>query len=165
MAEPVEYEVVHRRVFGLAPNGLLAALSVALGAIAVFLFFAGLLLAGVLFAAAAVLLSSLWLEQTGRRRGRVRDLSSLARGTLGAWSSAGRELARIRLEATRITKERSRVLYAVEQGDSGAAERLAALERELEECVERANAALSRSRRRTSEERLAAARTVIRPKV
>ena len=165
MSEPVEYEVVHRRVFGLAPNGLLAALAAVIAAVAVLLLVTGPLLAGLLFAAAAVLLAALWLEQTGRRHGRLRDLTSLARGTAGAWTSAGRELARIRIEATRITKERSRALYAVEQGEAGAAEWLASLDRQLEDCVERANAALRRSRRRTSDERRAAARTVVGPKV
>lgn len=161
MTEPVEYEVVHRRVFGLAPHGLLAALALGLGALAVLLVLSGLLLAGLLFAAAGVLLAALWLDQTGRRHGRVRDLTSLARGTVGAWSAAGRELAAIRLQATRITKERSRVLYAVEQGEPGAADRLAALDRQFEDCVERANAAIGRSRERASAERFAVARTVI----
>ena len=163
MQEPVEYQLAQRRVFGLAPTGLLAALAAVTLAGAVLVLATGPLAAGLLLLAAAVLLAGLWLEQTGRKRGRLRDLAGLASGALGAWASAGPELARIRLEAARITKERARALYELEHGDDSASPRLEALAARMDELVERANAVLARSRSRLADERLAVARTTIVP--
>ena len=92
------------------------------------------------------------LELEGELR---RVLTGVVRGTCGAWAAAGPELARIRLEANRLNKERARALYANDD------DRLASLEEELQELVARAHGVLGRSRRRASEERRAVARTVI----
>ena len=180
---PPSYERVQRRVFGLAPAGLVAAASL----LALVAAIAGYAIAGfavgVLLLLASLLLAALYLEQARRRRessldriaaaaaDHTRALAGFTGASVRTWTRAGREVARLRVEGHRLARERSHLQYAL----GGAAfdedePRMAELRSELARCTGRidacaraAQAAIARAKRRTDAERRAIAATEIRP--
>jgi hypothetical protein len=182
MQSPRSYERVQRRVFGLAPKGLVAVLAVVALALALVALAAGASGVGALLLISALFLAALYVEQARRRResslGRAtaavadqtRALAGLGGASIRTWTRTGHEVAGLRLEARRLERERSQLQYelggaAYDEDDA----RVAALRGELHRCAERidacaheANRAVARARRRTAEERLAVAATQIR---
>jgi hypothetical protein len=178
---PPAHERVQRRVFGLAPSGLVAAATLLTFAAAVVGLATGDVVVGALLLAASFLLGIVYVEQA-RRHGEAslerfaaaadhtRALAGLTGSTAGAWTRAGRDVARLRFEARRLGRERSRLQYAL--GGAAYAEdaaRVQELRAELRRCMERidgcaaaARAAVEGARRRTADERLAVAPTQIR---
>jgi hypothetical protein len=179
---PVSYEQVERRTFGLAPHALVAAIATAALAIAVVLLSTGHLVAGLLALAVALLLGAFYVaEARGRRHGAVdrataaavdnsRALAGFAHAAVRAWSSAGRRVTQLRLEARRVSRERSRLLpelgaAAYDRDDARVAElceRLHALDTRREACAAEIREALEEARSRTAAERLAVGATGVR---
>ena len=179
---PPSYERVHRRLFGLAPKGLVATLALLTLAAALAGFAAGAAAVGALLLLASVFLAALYVEQARRRQessldrvaaaaaDHTRALAGFTGASVRTWTRAGREVAGLRLEAHRLARERSQLQYAL----GGAAydedePRVAELRAELRRCSERidacareANRTVARARRRTADERLAVAATQIR---
>lgn len=161
--EPVEYQVAERRVFGLAPPALVASVATVLALAGLVLLVVGPLVAGVLLLLAALLLGGLYFEQVRRPADRVRGATGFAGGSLAALAGAGREMARLRIQAARLTKERARAVYDLEQGDESAAERLEEIDRRLCVLADRARDAIRSTRRRVQDERAVVARTMVLP--
>ena len=161
--EPVSYRVAERRVFGLAPPALVGVVAGVLAAGGVVLLVLGPILAGILLLLAALLLGGLYFEQVRAPTDRLRWATGFAGGSVAAWASAGRELAGLRVQAARLTKERARAVYDLEHGDEEAEERLAELDRRMTVLADRAHDAIRRSRSRVQDERALAARTVVLP--
>jgi len=181
---PVAYKRAEARYFGLAPHLLVLALgAVAVGA-AIGTLATGRLALGLVLLAAGLLAVALFLEQARRRReslleiafangvDRVRAVSGFAAASAATWSRAGREVARLRLETRRLTRERARLQYelggAVYCGDEADRDRLLdelhALDERLDACVQRAHGAVAEASSRFRRERLAVAPTqVVRP--
>jgi len=179
---PPAYERVRRRVFGLPPGVLVAVATLLTLAAAVVGLATGDVVVGVLLLAASFLLGIVYVEQA-RRYGEssveriaaaavdhTRSLAGFTGSTAGAWTRAGRDVARLRLEARRLARQRSRLQYALGGAayDEDAA-RVEELRAELRRCVERIDgcaaavrAALEGARKRTADERLAVASTQIR---
>jgi hypothetical protein len=142
----------------------------------------GGLVVGLLLLVAGVLLTALFVEQARRRRASSLDraaaaaidrslaLAGFTRATVGAWTSAGRRAARLRLEAWKLARGRSRLLYdlggAVLANDSERVEQLRARVRDLDRDLERkgreARAAIAAAQRRTRIEHQAVASTQVR---
>jgi hypothetical protein len=180
---PIEYEVIERRVFGLAPNVLAATLAAAALATSIVLAALGDLAAGLLLLVTALLLGALFVEQARRRRAGALDrvaaaaadhsvaLAGFAGASARAWTSAGREVARLRVEAHRLARERSQLQYALGgaayRGDAEETAtlraRLAETDGRIADCTHRARAMVEGARRVTAGERLAISRTQIRP--
>ena len=179
---PPAYERVQRRVYGLAPGGLVAVATLLTLAAAVVGLATGDLVVGVLLLPAPLLLGVLcverarWHGESSLERGaaeavdRTRALAGFTGATAGAWTRAGRDVVRLRLEAHRLARERSRLQYALGGAaydeDAGRVEELRA---ELRRCVERIDecaaavrATLEGARRRTADERLAVDSTQVR---
>jgi len=122
---PPSYERVHRRVFGLAPGGLVAAAALLTLAAAVVGFAAGDVVVGVLLLLASLLLALVFVEQARRHRAsaferiaaaavdHTRALAGFTGSTAGTWTRAGRDVARLRVEAHRLARERSQLQYAL----------------------------------------------------
>jgi hypothetical protein len=181
-ASPPEYAVSERRTFGLAPTSFVAALAGACLLAAVVLFALGSAVVAILLLVAAIILAVLFIEQAHRRRGsrldRVaagafdssRGFAVLAATSVRAWSGAGREVSALRLEAKRLSRERSKVQYALggaaAAGDTAEIERLRSRVHELDAriaaCAKRAEAAVGDARERTAHERLSVSSTQIR---
>jgi hypothetical protein len=161
--EPVEYEIVERRVFGLAPAALVGVVAAVLALAGVYLLAAGPVLAGILLLLASLLLASLYVDRLRRPADRVRWATGFAGGSVAALAAAGRDVTRLRLEGARLTKERARAVYDLEHGDERAAERLEELDRRMTVLADRAHDALRRTRRRVREEHAVAARTMVLP--
>ena len=161
--EPVEYRVAERRVFGLAPPALVGVVAAVLAAGGLVLVVLGPVLAGVLLLLAALLLGGLYFEQVRAPTDRLRWATGFAGGSVAAWATAGRDIARLRVQAARLTKERARAVYDLEHGDEDAAERLAELDRRMTVLAERAHDAIRRSRSRVADERAVVARTMVLP--
>ena len=181
-ASPVEYEIVERRYFGLPPSSLVAALAGTLLVLALISFAALGVIEGVLFLLAGLVFALLYVEQARRRREtplekatlhafeRSRGLAGYARATAHAWSGAGRRVTALRLEASRLRRERSQLQYAlggaVHEGDDETTaqvrERLREVDLLLDEVGREVARTLARARRHTSRERLAVASTQIR---
>jgi uncharacterized membrane protein len=180
---PVSYEQVQRRTFGLAPHTLVAAIAAAaLGAAAVLLA-TGHFVAGFVALAVALLLGAFYVaEARGRRRTAVdrataaavdnsRALAGFAHASLRAWSSAGRRVTQLRLEARRLASERARLLpelgaAAYARDDARVDElraRVHALDARREACDAEIPDVLEAARSRTAEERLAVGATEVRP--
>jgi hypothetical protein len=148
----------------------------------VVLLFSGFVLAAVLLLVAAALLAAIYAEQARRRRNtafdriaaatvdQTRALAGFTGSSVRAWTTAGRELARLRLEANRRAKERNQLLYAlggaVHAGDGAETERLKAELRAADDriaaCVAEANEVVERMRATRAREKLAVASTEIR---
>ena len=161
--EPVEYQVAERRVFGLAPPALVASIAAVLAIAGVVLLAAGPLVAGVLLLLAALLLGGLYFEQVRRPADRVRGATGFAGGSLVALAGAGRDMARLQVQAAQLTKERARAVYDLEQGDESAAGRIDELDRRMTVLADRAHDAMRRTKRRVQAERAAVARTMVLP--
>jgi hypothetical protein len=178
---PAEWETVKPRYFGVTPRGLAAVLAAfALGA-GIVLLVSGYVWVGVLLLAAAVLLTAVYAEQARRRRDtafdraaaaaadHTRALAGFTGSSVRAWTTAGRELARLRLELNRLAKHRSQLQYAfggaAYAGDDEATARLrteiAAVDARIAACIEQANEVVAGMRAATAHERLAVAATEV----
>ena len=170
------------RYFGVTPHGLAAVVAAFAFGAGVVLLVSGYVLAGVLLIVAAALLAVMYAEQARRRRDsafdriaatavdHTRALAGFTGSSVRAWTSAGRELARLRLEANRRAKERTQLQYAlggaVYAGDNTEAERLQAelrgADARIAACVAEANDVVERMRTARAHERLAVAATEVR---
>jgi hypothetical protein len=179
---PTSYERVQRRVFGLAPSGLVAVAALLTLAAAIVGFATGDAVIGVLLLVAAVLLAALFVEQARRHRessldriaaaaaDHARALAGFTGASVRTWSGAGREVARLRLEAHRLARERTQLQYALgEAAYYEDQERLDWLRAEMrrrvdriDACVRDAHATVARARSRTADERLAVSATQVR---
>jgi hypothetical protein len=180
---PASWERVEPRYFGLTPYVLVAALAALLLGAGIVLLATGRSLVGALLLVAGLLLAALYAEQARRRRAssfdrvaaaavdHVRALGGFAGVSARAWTHAGREVTRLRLEASRCARARSQLQYdlgaAVYLGDDAERDRLLAELRaandRIERCVAEAHDVVARARTRTAGERFAAARTEINP--
>src|SRR5882757_5789554 len=119
---PATYQVAERTLFGVTPTTAVAVLSVLALAAGVAFLSTGRLIAGVLLLVAALFLAALFLEQALQRRAslvdrvaagavdRSRALAGFAGAWARAWSGAGREVTRLRLERRRLDRERTHLL-------------------------------------------------------
>jgi hypothetical protein len=179
---PATWDEAKPRYFGVTPHGLAAVVAAfALGA-GIVLLAAGFVLAAVLLLAAAVLLAAIYAEQARRRRDtafdriagaavdHTRALAGFTGSSVRAWTGAGRELARLRLEANRRAKERTQLQYAlggaVYADDHAEAERLRgelkAADDRIAACIAEANEVVERMRATRAEEKLAVVSTEVR---
>jgi hypothetical protein len=179
---PATWDETTPRYFGVTPHGLAAVLGAFAFGAGIVLLASGYVLAGVLLLVAAALLAAIFAEQARRRRGtafdritaaavdHTRALAGFTGSSVRAWTGAGRELARLRLEANRRAKERTQLQYAlggaVHAGDDAEVERLkaelqAANDR-IAACIAEANDVVERLRATRAQERLAVDATLIR---
>jgi len=179
---PATWDETRPRYFGVTPHGLAAVLAAFAFGAGVVLLASGDVLAGVLLLVAAALLAAIFAEQARRRRtsafdriaaaavDHTRALAGFTGSSVRAWTSAGRELARLRLEANRRAKERAQLQYAlggaVHAGDDAEVERLraelqAATER-IAACIAEANDVVERMRAARAQEKLAVGATEVR---
>ena len=179
---PATWGETRSRYFGVTPHGLAAvAAAFAFGAGAVLLF-SGYVLTGVLLLAAAALLAAIYAEQARRRRDtafdrlaaatvdHTRALAGFTGSSVRAWTKAGRELARLRLETNRRVKERNRLQYAlggaVHAGDDAETGRLKAelqaADARIGASIAEANDVVKRMRAARAQEKLAVVSTEIR---
>src|SRR5882762_166838 len=179
---PSDWEGPRPRYFGVTPHGLAAVLAAFAFGAGIVLLASGYLAVGVLLLVAALLLAAVWAEQARRRRDTALDrvaaaavdhtraLAGFTGSSVRAWTTAGRELARLRLEANRRAKERGQLQYAlggaVHAGDDDEVERLKAELRAADEriaaCIAEANQVVERMRATRAQERLAVGATEIR---
>ena len=170
------------RYFGVTPHGLAAVLAAFAFGAGIVLLVAGYVLVGVLLLVGAALLALIWAEQARRSRAtafdrvtaaavdHTRALAGFTGSSVRAWTRAGREIARLRLEANRLAKQRSQLQYALGgaayAGDDAEVARLRdelrALDERIGACVARANEVVEEMRRATARERLAVAPTEVR---
>jgi hypothetical protein len=179
---PATWDETTPRYFGVTPHGLAAVLGAFAFGAGIVLLASGYVLAGVLLLVAAALLAAIFAEQARRRRDtafdritaaavdHTRALAGFTGSSVRAWTGAGRELARLRLEANRRAKERTQLQYAlggaVHAGDDAEVERLkaelqAANDR-IAACIVEANDVVERLRAMRAQERLAVDVTLIR---
>jgi hypothetical protein len=179
---PATWDETTPRYFGVTPHGLAAVLGAFAFGAGIVLLASGYVLAGVLLLVAAALLAAIFAEQARRRRDtafdritaaavdHTRALAGFTGSSVRAWTGAGRELARLRLEANRRAKERTQLQYAlggaVHAGDDAEVERLkaelqAASDR-IAACIAEANDVVERMRATRAQERLAVDATLIR---
>jgi hypothetical protein len=179
---PATWDDTRPRYFGVTPHGFAAVIAAFAFGAGIVLLVSGDVLAGVLLLVAAVLLAAIVAEQARRRRDsafdraaaaafdHTRALAGLTGSSVRAWTSAGRELARLRLEANRRAKERAQLQYAlggaVYAGDDAEAERLRGELRATDEriagCAAEANEVVERMRTTRAQDRLAVAATEVR---
>jgi hypothetical protein len=179
---PPTWERVEPRYFGLTPHMLAAFLAAVLFGAGIVLLLTGSIAVGLLLLLAALLLGALFAEQARRRRSssldriaaaavdQTRALAGFTGASMRAWTHAGREVARLRLEASRCARKRSQLQYAfggaVYAGEDAEAERLRAEMKDADdriaECIRQAHEVVERARTRTSKEKLAVSRTEIR---
>jgi hypothetical protein len=170
------------RYFGVPPRGLAAVVAAFAFGAGVVLLASGYVLAGVLLIVAAALLAAIYAEQARRRRDtafdrvaaatvdHTRALAGFTGSSVRAWTKAGRELARLRLEASRRAKERNQLQYAlggaVHAGDDAEVERLKAelqaADRRIAACLAEANEVVEQMRATRAQEKLAVVSTEIR---
>ena len=181
---PPSWDRVEPHYFGLTPHMLAAFLAAVLFGAGVVLLITGSLVVGLLLLLAALLLGALFAEQARRRRSssldriaaaavdQTRALAGFTGASVRAWTHAGREVARLRLEASRCARKRSQLQYAfggaVYAGAPAEAERLRTemqeADKRIAECIREAHAVVDRARTRTSREKLAVSRTEVRPR-
>jgi hypothetical protein len=179
---PATWDETTPRYFGVTPHGLAAVLGAFAFGAGIVLLASGYVLAGVLLLVAAALLAAIFAEQARRRRDtafdritaaavdHTRALAGFTGSSVRAWTGAGRELARLRLEANRRAKERTQLQYAlggaVHAGDDAEVERLKAELRAANDriaaCIAEANDVVERLRATRAQERLAVDATLIR---
>jgi hypothetical protein len=179
---PATWDEVRPRYFGVTPHGLAAVIAAFAFGAGIVLLFSGYALAGVLLFVAAALLAAIFAEQARRRRDtafdrvaaaavdHTRALAGFTGSSVRAWTTAGREVARLRLEANRHAKARGQLQYAlggaVYAGDDAEAERLRAelqaADERLAACAKEANEVIERMRATRSQERLAVVATEVR---
>jgi hypothetical protein len=180
---PATWDEARPRYFGVTPHGLAAVIGAFAFGAGIVLLVSGALAVGVLLLVAAALLAAIFAEQARRQRStafdraaaaavdHTRALAGFTGSSVRAWTGAGRQLARLRLEANRRAKERSRLQYAlggaVYAGDDPEAARLRAAMQEADDriaaCIEEANAVVERMRAARAQERLAVVATEVRP--
>jgi hypothetical protein len=179
---PATWNEAKPRYFGVTPHGLAAVLAAfALGA-GIVLLASGYVLAGALLLVASVLLAAIYAEQARRRRDsafdriaaaavdHTRALAGFTGSSVRTWTGAGRELARLRLEANRRAKERAQLQYALGgaayAGDEAETTRLRAelqsVDDRIAACIAEANEVGERMRATRARERLAVAATQVR---
>jgi hypothetical protein len=179
---PATWNEAKPRYFGVTPHGLAAVLAAfALGA-GIVLLVSGYVLAGALLLVASVLLAAIYAEQARRRRDsafdriaaaavdHTRALAGFTGSSVRTWTGAGRELARLRLEANRRAKERAQLQYALGgaayAGDEAETTRLRAelqsMDARIAACIAEANEVGERMRATRARERLAVAATQVR---
>jgi len=181
---PPAWERIEPRYFGLTPHALAAFIAAVLFGAGLVLLLTGSLAVGLLLLLAAVLLGALYAEQARRRRSssldrvaaaaadHTRALAGFTGASVRAWTQASREVARLRLEASRCARRRSQLQYAlggaVYAGDEAWTERLRdelrAVDERIAACIAEAHQVVERARTRTSREKLAVSRTEIRPR-
>jgi len=179
---PPSYQVTRPRYFGLTPRGIVVAIAVGALALAIVGFATGNVTVGVLLLVAAVFLTALYVEQARRRRessfdrvtaaavDHTKALAGFTGASVRAWTGAGREVAKLRVEASMRARERSQIQYALGaacfENDEAQIENLRDQMRlcteRIDECAAEARTALERRKRRASRERLALRRTQIR---
>jgi len=179
---PATWDETRPRYFGVTPHGLAAVIAAFAFGAGVVLLASGYVLAGVLLFVAAALLAAIFAEQARRRRDsafdriaaaavdHTRALAGFTGSSVRAWTGAGRELARLRLEANRRAKERNQLQYAlggaVYAGDEAEAARLReqmqAADARIAACVAEANEVVERMRATRAQEKLAVVATEIR---
>jgi membrane protein implicated in regulation of membrane protease activity len=179
---PATWDETRPRYFGVTPHGLAAVIAAFAFGAGVVLLASGYVLAGVLLFVAAALLAAIFAEQARRRRDsafdriaaaavdRTRALAGFTGSSVRAWTGAGRELARLRLEANRRAKERNQLQYAlggaVYAGDEAETARLReqmqAADARIAACVAEANEVVERMRATRAQEKLAVVATEIR---
>lgn len=179
---PPAWERAEPRYFGLTPHMLAAFLAAVLFGAGLVLLLTGSFVVGLLLLLAALLFGALYAEQARRRRSssldriaaaavdQTRALAGFTGASVRAWTHAGREVTRLRLEASRCARKRSQLQYAlggaVYRGEDADAERLRAemqaADDRIAECVAEANEVVERARTRTSREKLAVSRTEVR---
>ena len=179
---PATWDEARPRYFGVTPHGL----AVVIGAFAfgagIVLLVSGDIAVGLLLLVAAVLLAAIYAEQARRRRDssfdrvtaaavdHTRALAGFTGSSVRAWTGAGRELARLRLEANRRAREKTQLQYAlggaVHAGDDAEAARLKAelqaADDRIAACVAEAQAVVERMRDARARDRLAVAGTEVR---
>ena len=179
---PAAWAEARPRYFGVTPHGLAAVIAAfALGA-GVVLLVSGYAAVGALLLVAAALLAAVYAEQARRRRhsafdrvaaaavDHTRALAGFTGASVRAWGAAGRELARLRLEANRRAKEKAQLQYAlggaVYAGDDEEAARLKdelwAADERIAACVAEANEVVERMRATRAQDRLAVVATEVR---
>jgi hypothetical protein len=179
---PAVWAEARPRYFGVTPHGLAAVIGAFAFGAGIVLLVSGEVLAGVLLLVAAVLLAAVYAEQARRRRDsafdraaaaavdHTRALAGFTGSSVRAWTGAGRELARLRLEGNRLVKQRAQLQYALGgaayAGDEPEGERLrselAEIDARIAACVEQANEAVERMRATRARERLAVVATEVR---
>ena len=179
---PAAWAEARSRSFGVTPHGLAAVIGAFAFGAGVVLLVSGYAAAGALLLVAALLLAAIYAEQARRRRDsafdrvaaaavdHTRALAGLTGSSVRAWTGAGRELARLRLEANRRAKEKTQLQYAlggaVYAGDDAEAARLKdelqAADDRIAACVAQANVVVERMRTTRAQDRLAVAATEVR---
>lgn len=179
---PPNYERVQPHYFGVTPHLLVGALGAAGILAGVAMLASGSVAVGVLLLLAGLLLAALFAEQARRRRSSSLDraaagaidrslaLAGFTRATVASWTTASRRVAKLRLEASRLARERSHVQYdlggAVHADDEARTRELRDRMRELDAEIDRrgraATAAIQAAQRRTRDERRAVASTEVR---
>lgn len=179
---PPEYERVEPHYFGVTPPELAAALGGAGMLAGIVLLATGTILVGVLLLVVGLLLAFVFVEQARHRPSTSLDFAAIAaidnsrafagftRVTVFAWTKAGREVARRRIEARLIARKRARVQYELGGAThAGADPRAAALDAqmteldgELERTFHAARLAIAKARLRMRQERKAIAATQVR---
>jgi len=179
---PSDWEGPRPRYFGVTPHGLAAVLAAFAFGAGIVLLASGYLAVGVLLLVAALLLAAVWAEQARRRRDTALDrvaaaavdhtraLAGFTGSSVRAWTTAGRELARLRLEASRLAKQRAQLQYAfggaAYAGDEGEVTRLGgelrAIDAQITACIDSANGVVEQMRRVRAREHLAVASTEIK---
>jgi hypothetical protein len=179
---PTEWETARPRYFGVTPHGLAAVLAAFAFGAGVVLLASGYPLIGALLLLAALLLAALWAEQARRRRDTALDrvaasavdhtraLAGFTGSSVRAWTTAGRELARLRLEVSRLARRRAQLQYALGGatygGDETEAARLRAdmqaVDERIAAAIARANDVVERTRQVRAREHAAIASTEIK---
>jgi hypothetical protein len=179
---PPVYEVVRPRYVGLTPRGVVVAIAAVSLVASLVAFATGAVAVGILLLVAAGLLAALYLEQARRRRESSLDrvaaaavdhtkaLAGFTGASVRAWTSAGREVAKLRLEAHTRARERSQLQYALGRACyDGDEPQIANLKDQMRLCTDRidacaaeAQAVLDRTRQSTSRDRASIAPTEIR---
>lgn len=179
---PATWDETTPRYFGVTPHGLAAVVAAFAFGAGVVLLASGDALAGVLLLVAAVVLAAIYCEQARRRRNtafdriavaavdHTRALAGFTGSSVRAWTGAGREIARLRLEANRRAKERTQLQYAlggaVYAGDDAEADRLRtelrAADDRIAACIAEANEVVERMRATRAQDRLAVVVTEVR---
>jgi hypothetical protein len=178
----VDVHVARPHYFGLTPRGLVVALAALAFVLGVVGLATGNVAAGVLLLVAAAFLTALYLEQATRRHESALDrvaaaavdhtkaLAGFTGSSVRAWTRAGREVARLRVEASLRARERSQLQYALGaacfERDEAQVENLRGQMRicddEIAERTRRARDVVAAARARTAEERLAVSPTEVR---
>src|SRR4051794_31924197 len=122
---PVAWETARPRYFGVTPHGIAVVLAAFAFGAGIVLLVAGDLVVGILLLVAALLLAALWLEQARRHHDsstvdrvaaaavdHTRAVAGLTGASVRAWTTAGREITRLRLEANRPARQRPPLQYA-----------------------------------------------------